>query len=82
MSPVVLVLIVLVALASVVLGLFLRARRASALASAAYRELLRHALGDHEKVERLIAFERARDLAASRERLIRRAIDRWRQDNR
>jgi len=64
------------------LGWIVRGRHASADGSTAHRELLRLALGDHGKVERLIAFERARDPAASCAHLIRRAIDRWRQDNR
>ena len=59
-----------------------RARRATAKDPIAYRELLRLALGDREKVDRLVAFERERHPAASYARLVRQAIDRWRRDNR
>ena len=59
-----------------------RRRAGSMQGATAYGQLLRLALGDREMVERLIGFERERDPAASRARLIRRAIARWRQDNR
>lgn len=72
--------IILLVLVIVVCGL--GAIRRASRGSVAHRELLRLALGDREKVDRLIAFERERHPAASHTRLIRHAIDRWHQDNR
>jgi hypothetical protein len=50
--------------------------------SAGYRQLLRRAGGDQNLVERLIAYEKQRAPAASREECIERAIMRWDRDKR
>lgn len=47
-----------------------------------YNDLLRKCFGDAAQAERLIEAERKRYPSATRERLIRHAIDRWRQHNR
>jgi hypothetical protein len=43
---------------------------------------MRLALGDRERVNRLLALERERHPNASGYELMMRAIDRWRRDNR
>lgn len=47
-----------------------------------YQELLSKVRGDALTAERLIEYERRRAPSASREELIRRAIERWERDNR
>ncbi len=47
-----------------------------------YEDLLRKCFGDVAQAERLIESERKRFPAATRERLIRHAVDRWEQHNR
>ncbi len=56
--------------------------RAQRRALRGYQQLLGIAMGDQEVVERLIALEETRHPGASRETLIRHAIERWRRDNR
>jgi hypothetical protein len=47
-----------------------------------YQDLLSKVRGDAATAERLIEYERERAPNASREELIRRAIERWEDDNR
>jgi hypothetical protein len=47
-----------------------------------YQKLLTKALGDAEKVERLVDYERGRAPHASRKELLERALERWERDSR
>jgi hypothetical protein len=47
-----------------------------------YQDLVIKARYDHDRVERLIEYERRRTPSASRKELIKSAIDRWERDNR
>ena len=48
--------------------------------SALYQQLLRKALGDKAKVERLIEHERLRNLEGKRADWLRTALERWERD--
>ena len=45
-----------------------------------YQQLLRKALGDHAKVERLIEHERQRNPEGKRTEWLRAALERWERD--
>ncbi|HZS10128.1 MAG TPA: hypothetical protein VFD58_35200 [Blastocatellia bacterium] len=78
-----LTLILLILLAALVAAIaFLRPKQGAAGADDSYNKLLRKSLGDPVQVERLIEAERKRHPNATRERLMRHAIERWESHNR
>jgi hypothetical protein len=71
--------IIALTLAGAILVLRSLPRRASLSSE---RTLLHICQGDHAKLERLIAFERQQSPRAGRRALARRAVLRWKRDNR
>jgi hypothetical protein len=57
--------------------IFFFARRSGGAATDVYQKLLRKSLGDRTQVERLIEAERRRHPEATREKLMRHALERW-----
>ena len=74
---------ILLAAIIITLLLFLLERfRRKATAEKPYDILLRRCLGDAQQAERLIEAERNRYPNASRDRLIKHAVDRWKSHSR
>ncbi len=58
-------------------AIYFFAWRGDSTATDLYQKLLRKSLGDRAQVERLVAAERRRHPKATREKLMRHALERW-----